>query len=96
MIFTNNLLQKYGFKLVWVISVLCILWVTFLDYQVVDQAILNPPIIEQQQLSDRQNKINTQLFESVIQYHAKKIETDKPEPLKTDPFEGADLDTDTE
>jgi len=92
----TKLLQKYGIKLVWLISLMSILWIAFLNYQTINEAILDPPIIEQQQLSARQSKINMQLYDTVTQYHGTKIQIENLQPLNSDPFESTGLDTTAE
>lgn len=88
-----KLLKKYTIKAAWLVSFLFLLWVVYLQYQVYNEAILNPPTIEHNQVTARQTKVNNKVIETVEAFHKHKINTEQPETLKYDPFGTIELDS---
>jgi len=85
-------LQKYITKVVLFISILFVLWVAFTHYQSVNESILNPPAVEQTQLSAREAKVNEITLENVNEFHNLKTKAGPPKQLENDPFKQIDLD----
>ncbi|MDD5567530.1 MAG: hypothetical protein PHH01_05035, partial [Patescibacteria group bacterium] len=75
---------------------LFVAWVIFSFYQTINEAILNPPPIEQNQVSERQGKLNTKFLEDIKTFHAAKTKKVLPAELERDPFEPLALDISAE
>ncbi len=88
---TDNL-QKHLIKIAWIISLLFIIWVVFSNYQTINESILNPPIVQQSQLSAREIKIKNDKLEQVINFHQEKTKLSENTGSKSDPFKQLDLD----
>ncbi len=91
--FSYEPLKKYTIKIIWLLSILFILWIGYQQFRVYNEAVLNPPAIEQNQVSARQLKVNEKIIDQVQDFHEQKTQSSESKVLKRDPFSTVDLDS---
>ncbi|MFA5106921.1 MAG: hypothetical protein WC497_01180 [Patescibacteria group bacterium] len=61
----TTILRTYGPKIAWLVCSLFLIWVLYSQYRVIDEAILHPPLVQENQVTARQSKINQKLLKSL-------------------------------
>lgn len=91
--FSLNFLKTHGLKLILLVCLSFLAWVVFVQYQTLDQVAINPPAVEQNQVTARQVKVNAKVIEWLSQNHELKKGSAIVKLPSFDPFAPLVLDT---
>ncbi len=59
----TTILKTYGPKIAWLVCSLFLIWVLYSQYRIIDEAIFHPPLVQENQVTARQSKINQKTLE---------------------------------
>ncbi|MDP3964098.1 MAG: hypothetical protein Q8Q20_00355 [bacterium] len=86
-------LKNNAFRIIALLCAVYIAWVGFSMYQSLDEALFHPPMIQDTQISARQEKVNTATVERVTEKAEEKISESSFRLPSEDPFRALQLDS---
>lgn len=83
---STNIIKTNGLKIAWLVCGLFVAWVTYSQFRLIDEAVLRPPLVQDNQVTARQSKINQKLLDQIANNHALKKAINKLNIPTRDPF----------